>query len=125
MFASSRALGRGALASLCEQAHPGDPLGQIRAWLADVADHVANANHRGCALANAAVELPDKTHPARRVIEEYKIAQRGRLARLCRDAGLNEPELLADELLFVVGRRAGNRAERRDGRPWCEVDAYG
>jgi AcrR family transcriptional regulator len=99
-----------------EQAHPGDPLGQIRAWLADVADHVANTNHRGCALANAAVELPDKTHPARRVIEEYKIAQRGRLARLCRSAGLDEPEMLADELyLLLEGARVTAQSVGTDG----------
>jgi AcrR family transcriptional regulator len=85
-----------------EQAHPSDPLGQIRAWLAEVADHVANTTHRGCALANAAVELPDKTHPARRVIEEYKLAQRDRLANLCRSAGLDEPEMLADELYLLL-----------------------
>jgi AcrR family transcriptional regulator len=99
-----------------EQAHPGDPLGQIRAWLADVADHVANTNHRGCALANAAVELPDKTHPARRVIEEYKIAQRDRLARLCRSAGLHEPEMLADELyLLLEGARVTAQSVGTDG----------
>jgi AcrR family transcriptional regulator len=57
-----------------EQAHPGDPLAQIRAWLGDMAHHLADTDERGCALANAAVELPDKAHPARRVIEEYKLA---------------------------------------------------
>jgi AcrR family transcriptional regulator len=99
-----------------EQAHPGDPLGQIRAWLADVADHVANTNHRGCALANAAVELPDKTHPARRVIEEYKVAQRDRLARLCRSAGLDEPAMLADELyLLLEGARVTAQSVGTDG----------
>lgn len=99
-----------------EQAHPDDPHGQLRAWLADVADHVANANHRGCALANAAVELPDKTHPARRVIEEYKIAQRDRLARLCRSADLHEPEMLADELyLLLEGARVTAQSVGRDG----------
>src|SRR5690348_8219460 len=36
--------------------HPGDPLAQIRAWLAAMAAHVADCNARGCALANAAVE---------------------------------------------------------------------
>src|SRR6476660_7486115 len=34
-----------------ERSHPGDPLAQIRAWLADVADHLANSGERGCALA--------------------------------------------------------------------------
>src|SRR4030081_1865453 len=48
-----------------ERTLPGDPLGQIRAWLKCMADHVASTKERGCALANAAVELPEKGHPAR------------------------------------------------------------
>src|SRR5712664_3581257 len=39
-----------------QAAHPGDALAQLRAWLAEMADHLANADERGCALANAAVE---------------------------------------------------------------------
>jgi AcrR family transcriptional regulator len=85
-----------------ERAHPGDPLGQVRAWLADMAGHLAKTDERGCALANAAVELPDKAHPARRVIEEYKVALRDRLVGLCRNAGLTEPEMLADELHLLL-----------------------
>ncbi|HTV36676.1 MAG TPA: helix-turn-helix domain-containing protein [Xanthobacteraceae bacterium] len=100
----------------CERAHPGDPLGQVRAWLAEMADHLTNADRRGCALANAAVELPEKTHPARRVIEEYKIAQRQRLAHLFRSAGLREPEMLADELyLLLEGARVTAQSVGRDG----------
>jgi len=89
-----------------ERSHTCDPLAQIRAWLAEVADHLANVGERGCALTNAAVELPDKSHPARSVIENYKIAQRNRLIELCRRAGLIEPEMLADELhLLLEGAR--------------------
>ena len=81
-----------------EQAHPGEALAQLRAWLNEMAAHVACTDERGCALANAAVELPEKAHPARRVIEEYKTALRNRLVRLSRAAGLDEPDMLADEL---------------------------
>src|ERR1041385_4120784 len=70
-----------------EARHPGDPLAQIRAWLAEMAAHVADCNSRGCALANAAVELPEKDHPARVVIEETKRRQREALIRLCDKAG--------------------------------------
>src|SRR5258708_7673531 len=98
-----------------EQAHPGDPLAQVRAWLAEMADHLANTDERGCALANAAVELPDKTHPARRVIEEYKIAQRNRLVDLCRSARLSDPEMLADELhLLLEGARVTSQSVGAD-----------
>src|SRR5262247_4150231 len=54
------------------QAHPGDPRAQLRAWLREMAEHAASADQRGCPLANAAVELPEKAHPARRVIEDFK-----------------------------------------------------
>ena len=83
-------------------AHPGDPRGQLRGWLAAMETHVLDADQRGCALANAAVELPDKEHPARSVIEQYKTAQRNRLAALCGAAGVAEPELLADELFLLL-----------------------
>jgi AcrR family transcriptional regulator len=85
-----------------EQAHPGDAPAQLRAWLEEMAAHVASSDERGCPLVNAAVELPDKGHPARRVIEEHKIAQRARLVALCAAAGLSEPELLADELYLLL-----------------------
>jgi AcrR family transcriptional regulator len=99
-----------------EQAHPGDPLAQILAWLAEMADHLANAGERGCPLANAAVELPDKAHPARRVIEAHKVAQRNRLAHLCRSAGLRDPEMLADELhLLLEGARVTSQSVGADG----------
>src|SRR5690242_653728 len=81
--------------------HPGDPLAQIRAWLAAMAAHVADCNARGCALANAAVELPEKDHPARAVIEACKRRHRDALIRLCDKAGLADPEMLADEFLLL------------------------
>jgi AcrR family transcriptional regulator len=37
----------------------GDPLGQLRAWIKEMAAHIGASDDRGCALANAAVELPE------------------------------------------------------------------
>jgi len=99
-----------------EEAYPGDPLAQVRAWLAEVAAILADRNHRGCALANAAIELPDRAHPARRVVEEFKLAQRKHLADLCRSAGLTDPEVLADELyLLLEGARVTAQSIGADG----------
>ena len=96
--------------------HPADPLAQIRAWLAGMAAHVADRNERGCALANAAVELPEKDHPARAVIEDCKRRQRDELVRLCGSAGLSEPEMLADELLLLIeGARVTAQSMGADG----------
>jgi AcrR family transcriptional regulator len=98
------------------QAHPGDPLAQLRAWLEEMAGHLAEPDERGCALANAAIELPDKDHPARRVIEEFKRAHRMRLVRLSQDADLSEPELLADELhLLLEGARVTAQSVGTEG----------
>jgi AcrR family transcriptional regulator len=98
------------------QKHPGDPLAQLFAWLEEMALLLTRPEERGCALANAAIELPEKDHPARRVIEEYKRAQRMRLVRLCEHAGLSDPEMLADELhLLLEGARVTAQSVGTDG----------
>src|ERR1700694_5895122 len=88
--------------------HPGDPLAQLHAWVKHMAGDLICRGGRGCALANAAVELAEKEHPARQVIEAFKKAQRERLTRLCRAAGLSDPELLADELHLVLEGARGS-----------------
>jgi len=96
--------------------HPGDPCAQLRGWLEDVAAQLASGDQRGCALANAAVELPEKDHPARRVIEAFKTAQRQRIIDLCAAADLDQPEMLADELfLLLEGARVTAQSIGRDG----------
>src|SRR6202011_3204254 len=82
-------------------AHLADPEGQLLAWLRHVCDFKVNEAERGCGLANAAVELPDCDHPARRVIREYKTELRELLIRLCCDAKLADPERLADEVFLL------------------------
>ena len=96
--------------------HPGNPRAQLRGWLQNQAAHVASGKERGCALANAAVELPEKDHPARRVIEAFKTAQRQRIIDLCTAAELAQPEMLADELfLLLEGARVTAQSIGRDG----------
>jgi len=84
-----------------ERAHPGDAKGQLDAWIALVSENLGKVSDRGCPMANAAVEIPEKDHPARIVIEQYKTRQRERLVRLCRESGYAEPERLADELFLL------------------------
>jgi AcrR family transcriptional regulator len=81
--------------------HAGDPVGQLLAWLKHIGEWKLSATDRGCGLANAAVELSDPHHPARRFIDEQKTLHRERLVRLCRDARLREPELLADKVFLM------------------------
>jgi len=99
-----------------EADYPEEPSAQLRAWLKNMAAHVASGDERGCALANAAVELPEKDHPARRVIEAFKTAQHERLVQLCAAASLAEPEMLADELfLLLEGARITAQSMGRKG----------
>jgi AcrR family transcriptional regulator len=89
-----------------ERRHPGDALAQLRMWLKDMTDSIADRDERGCPVANAAIELRGKEHPVRPVIEELKVAYHKRLVELCRSAGLSEPDMLADELhLLMEGAR--------------------
>ena len=99
-----------------ELEYPGDALAQLRAWFREMAEHVASADLRGCPLANAAVELPEKGHPARAVIEECKNAARARVVALCQAAGLGEPDMLAEELnLLLEGARVTAQSVGSDG----------
>jgi AcrR family transcriptional regulator len=95
--------------------HPGDPAAQLRAWISGCADCLFG-DDRGCDLANAAVELAEIDHPARRVIEEIKTDHRNRLAKLCRDAGIAQAELLADTLsLLIEGARVSRQSVGAEG----------
>jgi AcrR family transcriptional regulator len=98
-----------------ESSHPGDPVARLHAWVRDGAKCVFD-DERGCDLANAAVELSETAHPARRVIEEIKTAHRDRLANLCKEAGVEEADLLADTLsLLIEGARVSRRSIGSDG----------
>jgi AcrR family transcriptional regulator len=81
-----------------------------------MAEHLAAPNERGCAHANAAIELAERDHRARRVIEEFKRAQRTRLVRLSEAAGLEDPEMLADKLhLLLEGARVTAQSVGTEG----------
>ena len=92
-----------------EAENPGDAVGQVYGFMEKAARFIAE-DERGCDLANAAVELTEEGHPGLRVIEEFKIRQRGRLTNLCKAAGASQPELLADTLILLI---EGARVSRR------------
>lgn len=84
------------------QQHAGRARKQLLAAFAFLAKHVSDPGARGCPMANAAVEITEKDHPARRVIEAHKAKLRARLAQLCAQTGAREPALLADELFLLM-----------------------
>jgi AcrR family transcriptional regulator len=98
-----------------EAASPGDPVGQLYGYIGQVAKFIAE-DERGCDLANAAVELTESGHPGLRVIEEFKVRQRDRLARLCKAADASQPDLLADTIVLLIeGARVSRRSVGAEG----------
>jgi len=96
--------------------HPRDAQAQLRYLMRQVSEFAADCAGRGCALANAAVELAEPKHPARRVVETHKRRQRERLVALVREAGYVRPERVADELfLLVEGARVCLQSVGREG----------
>ena len=82
--------------------HPGDPQAQLTEWSELVAHKLSELDKRCSVFANSLAELPEKEHPARKVIEAYKLREHKRILRLCREAGFPEPELRADQFFFLL-----------------------
>jgi AcrR family transcriptional regulator len=93
---------RGMIASKEEEwneltaAHPDDPQGLLQDWSRRTAAKLKVLEERGSALGNALAELPDPDHPARLVIQEYKVREHKRVVRLCKSAGFQNPDLAAN-----------------------------
>lgn len=82
--------------------HADDPRAQLEAIFSSLAKQAADPRARGCPMANAAVEITDRAHPARKVIEAHKARLRARLAELCAQMQVQEPALLADHLFLLI-----------------------
>jgi len=109
--------------SCISASHPGDPLAQLREWVHRMAREIADPASRGCAIANAGVELPDSEHPARCVIENHKKALRAHVLKLCRDAKLRDPELVADGIFLILEGARVNVQSEGHGGPACRFVA--
>nr|WP_180218090.1 TetR/AcrR family transcriptional regulator [Streptomyces albus] len=80
---------------------PAGPRGKMLATFDALAEWTRRNNARGCGFVNAAAELPDPSHPGRRVITEQKHWLRGYLYELCVAADAADPGRLADELTLL------------------------
>ena len=81
--------------------YPNDPHAQLEGWVRYVERVLTEDGERGCAIANAAVEMRELDHPARQIIDAYKTRKRNRLVNLFREAGYDEPDQLADEVFLL------------------------
>lgn len=82
--------------------HADDPRAALRALFEAQTRKQRTPRHRGCPIANAAVELTDEQHPAREVVLAYNREKRRRLRDLCRRLGVAEPGVLADALQLLM-----------------------
>lgn len=82
-------------------AHEGNPVAQIGALFDAQVSKNCECESRGCALANAAVELPEEGHPARAVVEHFKSEMRSRFRALAKSAGARDADGLGDALMLL------------------------
>src|SRR6202163_3336123 len=82
-------------------AHAGNPRLQVESLFDMLVKNTCDVDSRGCALANAAVEITEPDHPARPVVEQYKAEMRRRFPQLAHETGAREPDSLGDALMLL------------------------
>jgi AcrR family transcriptional regulator len=82
-------------------AHAGNPRAQIESLFDAQLSRTCEADSRGCALANAAVEIPEPGHPARAVVEGFKAELRRRFRELALGTGAHDADTLGDALMLL------------------------
>jgi AcrR family transcriptional regulator len=96
--------------------YPDDPRAGFRLWLRQISEKATKPDYRGCALTNAAVEYPERKHPARLVAAANKKALRERLKQFAAEIDVAESETLADALqLLIEGAYATGQIFGRTG----------
>ncbi len=87
--------------AICAE-HPGAPRKQIEELIERFqTEIIGDEACRGCAVANAAVEIIDEEHPARAVIKKHKAGIAQRLRDMCREMGAKQPDVLGDALALL------------------------
>jgi AcrR family transcriptional regulator len=81
--------------------HAGDPRAQVESLFDMLVTNTCKDDSRGCALANAAVEITEPDHPARPVVEKFKAEMRRRFRELAHAMGAREPNALGDALMLL------------------------
>jgi AcrR family transcriptional regulator len=81
--------------------HAGNPRAQVEALFQTMSEKTCEDDFRGCALANAAVEIHEDNHPVRAVVEHFKGEMRQRFRKLARDMRALDAEALGDALMLL------------------------
>ncbi|MBN8887121.1 MAG: TetR/AcrR family transcriptional regulator [Rudaea sp.] len=90
--------------------HAGDPRRQVEALMQAMIDLTKQKpkvdcgcrSSRGCALGNAAVEIPEDNERLNAIVHNYKTEIRRRLRKYAREMGAREPDSLGDALMLLL-----------------------
>ncbi|MDB6086924.1 MAG: transcriptional regulator, TetR family [Gammaproteobacteria bacterium] len=82
--------------------HPGEPRAQLRQLFVDLALRTSAPSYRGCPFVNIAVEFPDRSHLARRMVADNKARLLKRLTELVKAAGVRKAPYLAKALALLI-----------------------
>jgi len=105
-------------------ADPSNPRGCFHDWLVDLLAKANKPDYRGCGTTNAAVEYPDKRHPARKVSSHIKTRFRAKLRDAAAAMGAREPDRLGDALMLLLeGVYASGQLFGEDGPARVVIDA--
>ncbi len=94
-----------------------DPKERLLATFEAYGEWLVGDDYRGCAFINAASEIADPDHPARTVALSHKKGVQEHLASLAAQAGLHEPETLAEELLLLLEGATVTASMRKSHEP--------
>ena len=104
--------------------HPGQPRKQIDELIERFqTEIIGDEECRGCAVANAAVEIVDEEHPARAVIKKHKLEIAQRLRDLCREMGARQPDVLGDALALLYSGAFSARLSVEGGQRSAALSA--
>jgi AcrR family transcriptional regulator len=92
-----------------ERRNPDEAAAQLADWIDQVAEGIRGGGDCNCEILSAAFQLMPDDGSALKVINEFKTRQRDRLARICRDAGIDDCELLTTTLVLLIEGARSNR----------------
>lgn len=83
-------------------AHLDDPQEKLVGIFETIEKLATSPECLGCTFQGTAAEFPDRDHPGHQVALAHKRRVQGRLAQLAGEAGLSDPDDLADQLLLLM-----------------------
>jgi AcrR family transcriptional regulator len=82
--------------------HPGVPRRQLSQFFVDLAQRASAPGYRGCPFVNVAMEFPDRSHVARRMVADNKALLLQRLTELSKAAGARDALSLSKSLALLI-----------------------